>query len=207
MKRVTIAGAGLHGDTISSYLVANDCYEVVGFTDADPAKTGTKVNGKPVLGTDEKLKELWNRNETDCVALGIGDQKSARIEPRLELYNTFEDEGYELLTYVHSESFVDSSSSIGEGTIIYPGSVVAPQCNIGVASMLYSGVVVEHHASLGTNVYLGPGATLSGDVTLGESVFVGSNATIFPGVTLGDRCTVGAGCVVQSDHPPETTIT
>ncbi|MFB6347256.1 MAG: NeuD/PglB/VioB family sugar acetyltransferase [bacterium] len=206
MKSIIIAGAGLHGQALSKYLRSDSRYQVVGFTETDPELIGTQICGRPVLGMDQELDEISEDNDFDSVAVGIGDQKTASIKPRLDLFGKLKEQGHDVLTYIHPDASVHESADVGEGTVIYPNSMVGPDASLGTVSMLYGGVVVEHHVSIESNAYFGPGAVLSGEVVFGQSVFVGSNATIFPRVTLEDHCVVGAGAVVKDSQPADTTI-
>ena len=69
------------------------------------------------------------------------------------------------------------------GVVIYPGSVIGPNCLIF------------------QQVTLGTGGPKPGAPILGGNVFVGAGAKILGGVKIGDHAVIGANAVVLQDVP------
>lgn len=79
-ERVLVVGAGKSGSELARGLAgtphfgnphAGQGVYIVGFVDDDPAKAGTKVEGIPVLGDRNALRDLVARHKIDVVVLAI----------------------------------------------------------------------------------------------------------------------------------------
>ena len=73
------------------------------------------------------------------------------------------------------------------GVVIFPGSVIGPNCQIF------------------QQVTIGVGGSRSGAPLLGGHVDVGAGAKILGGVKIGDHAQIGANAVVLQDVPPGAT--
>jgi serine O-acetyltransferase len=73
------------------------------------------------------------------------------------------------------------------GVVIFPGSVIGPNCQIF------------------QQVTIGVGGSRSGAPVLGGHVDVGAGAKILGGVKIGDHALIGANAVVLQDVPPGAT--
>jgi len=73
MRRVLVVGAGRAGSAFLDVLrrLHPLPFEVIGVLDDDPAKTGTQVNGFPVLGGSEQLLELVVREAISDIIVAI----------------------------------------------------------------------------------------------------------------------------------------
>ena len=70
-RKVVILGAGPAARYVSYILSYDPGLEVVGYTDRDSAKWGTEIRGKPVLGPDEGLSDLYSKGVRHAI-IGIG---------------------------------------------------------------------------------------------------------------------------------------
>jgi FlaA1/EpsC-like NDP-sugar epimerase len=72
-QRALVVGAGSAGDLLLRDLLRNphSPWHVVGFVDDDPAKHGTHLNGKPVLGAIDVLPELVKKYSVEQVLIAI----------------------------------------------------------------------------------------------------------------------------------------
>ncbi len=122
-----------------------------------------------------------------------------------ELYDELIRDGKPLLSFIHSTSFVNKRSELGEGVIIYPKCNIDMGCNIGNGVLLNNSVTVSHDTAIGSASYLSPGVTISGKVKIGESTFIGSGVNVSNGVSVGDRCVIGIGSTVTKDLPTGTS--
>jgi len=95
-------------------------------------------------------------------------------------------EGSEKSYYVHESSYVDSPSSIGEGTKIWHFSHVLPGCEIG------------HNCNIGQNVVIGP------HVRIGNRVKIQNNVSVYEGVELEDEVFCGPSMVFTNVFTPRS---
>ncbi|WP_241759217.1 nucleoside-diphosphate sugar epimerase/dehydratase [Pyxidicoccus parkwayensis] len=82
-----IVGAGSAGDLLLRDLLSTRYgpWHVVGFVDDDPAKHGTHLNGKPVLGPIDALPDLVRKHRVTQVLIAIPRLPSERIRRILDL--------------------------------------------------------------------------------------------------------------------------
>ncbi len=82
MIETLIIGAGGHGKVVLDILRSGDHYRPVGFVDADPKLTGTRVCGLPVLGAIHLLSRLVAQHRIGAAIIAIGDNRAiARAMP------------------------------------------------------------------------------------------------------------------------------
>ena len=70
-KRVLLYGAGRAGIMLRKELETNRSYDVVGFLDDDPQKTGRVIANTPVVGTGEQLQQVVAKHKIDEVIISI----------------------------------------------------------------------------------------------------------------------------------------
>ena len=103
---------------------------------------------------------------------------------------------FKFATIIHPKVEIHDYIKIGEGTIIYEGSIlttnikigkhviISPKCGIGHDS------IIKDYASLLWNV------NVSGNDVIEEGVMMGSGSTIIQGKKIGQCSTIGAGAVI-----------
>jgi len=86
-RRTLIVGAGSAGDLLARDLLRSSehQFQVIGFADDDPAKLGTFIDGKPVLGRIEDLPILIAHHHVEMVLLAIPNLAAERIREILTL--------------------------------------------------------------------------------------------------------------------------
>ena len=198
---VIVIGAGGHGRVVADALRAAG-RELLGFTDADSTRQGTRLDGLLVLGGDEVL--ATHNVENVVLANGVG---SIGVPTRRRaVHEALAADGWRFTTVLHPRATVSPHALLEEGAQVMAGAVVQPGAVIGVGSIVNTGALVDHDCVLGAHCHVAPGATLSGQVHLGAECHVGTGAVIVQGVRLGARTLVGAGAVVVSDYPGEVTL-
>jgi FlaA1/EpsC-like NDP-sugar epimerase len=87
VQRTLIVGAGNAGDLLLRDLLrsAGHAHSVVGFLDDDPAKLGTVIGGKLVLGRIADLPALIDRHHVSTVLLAIPSLAGERVRDILRL--------------------------------------------------------------------------------------------------------------------------
>ena len=200
-RRLIVLGAGGHAKVLIDAL--NRAGAVIeGIADADPARTGTRVLGVEIIGTDADVLERDPDEVMLVNGLGSVDQPRARRD----VYIRFSDRSYTFATVVHPSAIIAEGVSLGEGAQVMAGAVVQPDVRIGVDTIVNTGASIDHDCLIGGHVHLAPGVTLSGGVTVGDLVHVGVGATVVQGTRIGDGSVIGAGTVVTSDVPSDVTV-
>lgn len=186
-----IIGAGGHAAVVADALLT--CGErVLGFTDADVGRWGTRLCGLPILGDDQILQTHLPHEV--LLANGIGGVRGGG--PRQRVQQGLEARGWHFASVRHPTAIVSARASIGVGAQMLAGCVVQVGAHIGKGCIVNTATVIEHDCKLGDYVHTAPGAIICGDVTIGARSHVGAGAVVCQGLGLGEDTVVGAGAVV-----------
>ncbi len=194
-KKIIVIGGGGHSKVVISTLLELG-YRVIGVLDDDINKKDSKILNFPILGPIELLKS----GNFEHGIIAIGDNKV-----RKEIADKFKD-CCKWISVVHPFSFVHQSVEIGEGTVVFAGSVIQTDVIIGNHVIINTGVTIDHDCKIGNFAHLAPGVNLAGGVLVEEGSFLGINSSVIPYKRIGKWATVGAGGVVIQDVPEFTTV-
>ena len=189
---VVIIGAGGHGKVVLDILRAAGTDRPVGFLDADPALTGSAINGLPVLGQINLLPKL--RQKVRGAIVAIGDNRA-----RARVADIVSGQGWELINAIHPRASVSATARLGKNIVVAAGAVVATDAEIADHVIINTSAVVEHECRIGRAAHICPAAALAGRVTVGEMAFVGLGSRVIQCLTIGAHSIIGAGAVVIED--------
>lgn len=195
-QKVVIYGAGGMGrelaENVADAAGSGAPWEVIGFLDDAPGRTGLRVLGWPVLGPG-----TWIAEHRDTqVMLGIGHPLLRRTIVQRVL-----DLGGRWATFVHPSSIVFPSARLGDGTVVFAGAIVSSCASLAPYSYVNYQSVVSHDAVLGQYSCLMTHVVLAGSVKVGEGSFLGVGVSTRQNVGIGDWTIVGAGATVIHDIP------
>ena len=131
--------------------------------------------------------------------IAIGDNLARKIVAEEKVRHRFG-------TARHISAIIEKQVPIGEGTVIFHGTIIQAGSKVGRQVILNTGVSVDHDCIIGDFVHIAPHATLCGNVTLDEGAMVGAGAVVLPGLHIGEWSVIGAGTVVTKDVPPNSVI-
>jgi UDP-perosamine 4-acetyltransferase len=197
---VVLIGAGGHGRVVLDILRTAGIHRPVGFLDADPALTGQKIDGLPVLGQINLLPKL-KAHKVKGVIISIGDNT-----PRRRYFSKVAEYGFELINAIHPKSIVSETARFGRNIVVAAGAVLSTDVHIADSVIVNTAAVIDHECRIGQAVHVCPSATLAGRVTVGDETFVGLGCNIIQCLKIGSRATVGAGAVVIEDVPDNATV-
>lgn len=198
---VIILGAGGHAKVLIDALRLRSL-NMLGLTDADPAKTGQMLMGITIIGSDSVVATY--PATTIGLVNGLG---AVRVgHHRKELFERFKSKGYRFINVIHPFTSVASDAVLSEGVQIMAGAVVQAGCTIGENVIINTRAVVDHDCRIGSGAHIAPGAILSGGVDVGDNALVGAGATVIQGVCVGRNSLVAAGAVVIRDVPEGATV-
>lgn len=96
--------------------------------------------------------------------------------------------------------------SVGKGTYINGGNLVAKRANITIGSNCLISYNVhlrtDMHCYKDANVLINKQGEVGKDIVIGNDCWIGYGAQIMSGVTIADGCVIGAGAVVTKDTEP-----
>lgn len=200
VKQVVIMGAGAvarHANYIFSY---DKDIQVVGFTDYNSENWGNQIDGKPILGGDEFIDDLYKKGVRHLM-VGV-----AEPELRAKLRRQAQTVGFELVSAIHPSVIISPGARVGMGVLIAAGSVLSPNPIIHDNSFFGLSVVIAHDTVINKDCQIGGRTAVAGDVEVGQRVLLGFGSVIGRGVKVADDAIVGSGTNVVKDVPPQAVV-
>jgi len=196
-KPLLILGTGTFAVEIADVASEIPGVTVAGFVEnLDRAKCEKPLDGKRVYW----IEELGAMAATHRFVCGLGTTHRSRFTEQAEAL------GCEFATLVHPTARVPASSSLGKGTIINAGVIIASHTQLGAHVSVNRAATIGHHTRIGDFVTIGPGVNLAGNCQIGAAVYVGIGATIIDNLTIGPHSVVGAGAVVTENVPERVLV-
>ena len=198
---VVVYGAGGHGRETAQLIEDINAHrarwDVLGFIDDNPSLHGREINGLPVLGGLE-----WLRDEgaNARIALGVSSPTAKR-----RIVARVGSDAQRFITIVHPAVRLCRWLEIGPGTSIAAGTMLTVNITIGAFVSVNRVCNISHDCRIGDFATIAPATNLSGAVEVGTGCDIGSGVTTVEGVTVGEWTIVGAGAVIATQLPPNCT--
>jgi len=197
-KKLYIIGAGSVGGHVALNIRDySNKYKIAGFFDDDSDKIDTKQFGHTVLGPVSDALDLKN------VALIIGIAFPKIKKEIIELLSANKSLTYPAL--IHDKAWISNSVSIGNGSIIYPGTSVNYGSEIGDHVVINMNCAIGHHTKIEDYASLAPAVKTGGHTCLGEAADIGIGVSTLQEVMIGAGCTVGGQAMVTHNIPENET--
>lgn len=135
--------------------------------------------------------ENFKFKSSDKVLISFGNPQKRELE-----YNRLKDKNINLHTFIHPNTYIASTSTIAQGTIITPFVTLAHNSKINANVLINTYGAVGHDSIIGNHSVLSPKSLVTGKCTLAEKVYLGSSAVILPGQKIGSSSKVSASSVV-----------
>lgn len=200
MKELIIIGAGGFGREMLWFIDALNHpvaeWKVLGFVDDTPEKQGSRVEGFPVLGPIESLRDMDKKVYVTC-PIGSSKGRKTIAEKLSGLKNI------EFASLVSQDATFARNLVVGEGCIVYPGVTITSNVKLGKHCVVNLGATLSHDVELQDFATISPGVTLCGNVMVGAGCELGAATTIIEKIVLAPGVKTGAGAVVvQSIDTP-----
>ena len=194
---VIIIGAGGHAAVVADALIAAG-RDILGFTDADPARHGLTSCGCKILGDDRAL-ESYNRAEIE-LGNGLGGRGHPGDPPlRRAVQLRLAALGWRFTGVRHPSATVSPFATIHATAQVMAGCRIQPGVAIGEGCIVNTSAVIEHDVQLESWIHVAPAAVLCGGVRVGGGSHIGAGAIVRQGIRLGEETIVAAGAVVVRD--------
>ena len=198
MKSVVIVGAGGFGREVLEIFKDQNkiskTWDILGFIDENQELQGKLVNGYPVLGSLDWLREHRGDNLGCVCAIGT-------CETRKQVVEKLRETGTNFYNAIHPSVIMSEFVELGKDVIICAGSILTVNIKIGDHVHINLNSTIGHDAIIGDYCTINPIVKINGNNHLGEGVYVGTGATFIQEVSVGDWSTIGAGAVVIEDIP------
>lgn len=202
MKKLIIIGASGFGREVA-WLVErinkqNPTWDLIGFVDDNPKIQGEIINGYPVIGDCNSLKNIQDA----FVVCAVGASKVRKsIIDKICLINP----NIKFATLIDPSVEMSNLVRIGKGTIICAHTIITVNIEIGSHVIINLDCTIGHDAVLRDFVTLYPSVNVSGATDIGECSELGTGMQIIQGKSIGAHSIVGAGAVVIKDIPEKCT--
>lgn len=192
MTPLILIGGGGHCKSTIEVAEAANTFAIAGILDT-AENVGKKILDYPIIGTDNNLEALINKNHVFLITIG----HLAHIKLRSDIYQRIKVKGGKLATIISPASKVSRRAAVGEGTVVLHHALINADSKLGDNCIINSGSIIEHDCSIGSNCHLAPQAVVNGGCTVGDHVYIGSNAVVLNGIFICSEVIIGAGAVVH----------
>lgn len=169
-KPIVIVGAGGLGKEIACLIKDLPEFELVGFYD-DGLPTGQTILGKfPVLGSTQDLIDI---QEELGVAIAFGNPSTRKkVWEKLQVNVNL---NFPMLIHPQALLMNKERISLGQGTVIFPFSILTTDIELGDNCLVHTRASVHHDVNVGSHSVIMPGARLVMSEQFDEATFVESN--------------------------------
>ncbi|MDY0093674.1 MAG: NeuD/PglB/VioB family sugar acetyltransferase [Candidatus Vecturithrix sp.] len=197
-RELIIYGAGGAGRELAFSLSleknATKTWNLKGFVDDNMEFYGKIINGLPVLGNTEWLKE--NGGSVAITTVGSPLVKREVVQKLKERATI------DFPKIVGPNCIISDLAEFGEGCIISLAfNWVSPNVKMGKFVFVNCTTRIGHDAIIGDYSTVFSGIDISGGVQIGPDCIIGSGVTINPLIKIGEGSIIGAGSVVTKDIP------
>ena len=179
IPEVVSLGTGDHAIVVLEIPLSQGRFSLAGLLERNQRMWGREVMGVPVLGGDNLLPEL---KEKDVSRFFVGLGGVGDLTPKIALYQTTLDAGLSPIRAVHSRAVVSRTAALGPEITIMTGALINPGAQLGQNVIVNTGAIVEHDCIVGDHVHIATGAALSGGVRVGRGAHVGARAVVRQGL-------------------------
>jgi len=175
-------------------------WEVLGFVDDDPARSGDSMGVFPVLGG----REVFSRYP-DAYVVAVPGRPDNYWE-RISLIEGLEIPEARLATLVHPSASIGPSCLLSFNTVLMAGVVLTASVQLAPHVGVLPNTVLSHDVVVGQGTLIGASVVIAGGVQVGECCYIGSGSHILQNVIIGDMALVGLGSTILHSVPPRTVV-
>ncbi|MFC1897961.1 hypothetical protein ACFLYJ_00150 [Candidatus Cloacimonadota bacterium] len=196
MKKVIILGGLGNGSVIANAIIdANKRgFEELEFTGYlnDREKTGSKIEGLPVLGKLSDATEFLKKGFLFINTIYRIDGQQERIE----LFNNLNIPDSALAVFVHSLAYVAPNVQLSPGCVVMPNAAISPGTKFGKCCLIMPGATIGHNNIIADHCHFAAQSCTSSLVNISEGVHIGLKACVRESITIGKNSTLGMGSVL-----------
>ena len=193
--KIIIIGAGGYSKVIVDIIHNDQKYEIAGFIDNN-LPIGHKVLDYKVLGKEEEINNLINKQEIFGGVIAIGDNFiRSNVEKKIkQLCNEFK-----FINCIHPKSNIAFNVVMGEGNVVMAGATINTSSEISNHCIFNTNCSIDHDNRIANFASIAPNAVTGGNVEVGEFSAIGIGATVKHNISIGYNCIIGASSLVNKD--------
>ena len=203
IKQLVIVGAGDFGREMANVVERINAkssmpeWNLAGFIDDNPDIQGDVIDGYRVIGTTEYLNSFNHEIYAIC-SLGVAKVRKQVIEK-------INNPNVKYATLIDPDARIYRGASVGEGSIICGGSILAINTRVGDHVIVNLNCTLGHDDIINDYCVINPGVNVSGKVVVQQCTDLGTGMKAIQGLTIGSNTVIGAGSVVIRDIPDNCT--
>lgn len=181
--KIVILGTGSFAREVYDW-VSHSGHEVVGFFSGKMSTLQT-LREKPIFYNPEEIPKdvFWVVGSGSPFAMkDMADKVSPYIKGASAI--------------VHPSCIIGTKVSIGDGSIVCPGSILTCDIRVGKSVAINLACTLGHDVVIGDYVHLSPNTSLSGYVKVGSCSELGTGVSVVPSIDICEKVVVGAGASV-----------
>lgn len=197
MKSIVIIGAGDLGKEVV-WLIEDinrekPTYLILGFLDDDEQKLGKEYCWYKVIGGVNQLEKLSEKTPLYAVIAvknGEARQKIAEMYPAFTKWESI----------IHPRATVASSSTIGEGCILFPNVTISVDSRLGRFGVYHTQATIGNDCTIGDYVSAMVGATVMGHTKIGNGMIIDPCTCIKQNNEIAENNTIESKPQSRQDH-------
>ncbi len=193
MNDIAIYGAGGLGREIQMLIeqinLSKNTWSFRGFFD-DAYEKGDIINGAKIMGG---IQDVNSHEKKLSLVLAFGKPETKKYISEIITNSNIT---YPVLVHPHAQIGNHEYVTIGEGTVLTAGTIVAVNVEIGRHVLVNFGSIIGHDVKIGDYTSIMPSVNVNGEVTVHEGVYLGVHSTLINQIEIGKNTTIGAGSVV-----------
>lgn len=196
MNPILIFGAGPLGK-LALDIAQSNALVVYGFLDDTKELIGKEIGEIPVLGhtEDDGFLKLIGQKCDALVAAESTKERSYLSDMLVSRRHV------KPVNAIHAQASLSPYASLGYGNVAAAGCRISAFSSIGDGCVLYPNSILETGVLLSDHVMVGSGSVIGAEAEISEGAFIGPGVTILGGIKIGKNASIGAGSVVLADVP------
>ena len=197
MQKIVLFGGGLNANVCIDILEKDANYDIVGIIDSI-ADIGTVKYGYPVIGRQEDIVTLIEKNKINAGCLTIGDNYDRKLVRDFIISLAPE---FNFINTIHPTVSLGRNVKLGKGIVMMANVVVNPNSQVEDFCMLNTGAQLDHDSFMGEFSQLSVGSVTGGKVSIGKFSAITVGVTIVDRINIGENTVIGSGSLVLQDLP------
>ena len=192
-KALLVLGARQYGPVFADVFDGVGGYRIAAFVEnLDRSVCANPILDLPVRWIDDLDGLQASHAAICCLATSLRKGFVEQVAQR----------GFQFATLVHPRATVSARTSMGAGSSVDIGAIIAGFTEVGQHVRVGRGAMLGHHCKVGDFATLHPGANIAGRCVIGAQATIGLGATVLDGMEIGEGAFVAAGALVTRKVPP-----
>lgn len=183
-----------NGNAVEALDCAAGQFEVIGFIDDDPEKTGVHRSGVNVYG-----RYLIEKYPEAKVLAVPGSPRTFGMRKRA--IDSLNLPPARFARVIHARATISPMAVLGYNILIMAGVVITSNAEIGNHICILPNTVVHHDSAIEDYCLIGSNITIAGYTKVQANCYIGSGSNIINGIVVGRNSLIGLGTNVIKSIP------